>query len=44
VAGKLGLRLDYQAQNFGQLIGLVNAGKITMAISSMTDKASRQGK
>src|SRR5256885_16950289 len=44
VAGKLGLRLDFQNQSFGDLIGLVNAGKITMVMSSMTDKASRQSK
>jgi len=42
LAGKLGLRLDYRAADFGTLIDQVTTGKITMAMSSMTDNAKRQ--
>ena len=42
LAGKLGLRLDYRATDFGTLIDQVTAGKLTMAMSSMTDNAKRQ--
>jgi polar amino acid transport system substrate-binding protein len=42
IAGKLGLRLDFRATDFGTLIDQATAGKLTMAMSSMTDNAKRQ--
>jgi polar amino acid transport system substrate-binding protein len=44
IAKRLGLRLDYTQVGFDNLLDAVNVGKIDMAMSSMTDKASRQEK
>jgi polar amino acid transport system substrate-binding protein len=42
LAERLGLRLEYRQTGFGSLIDQVNAGTLTLAISSMTDNAKRQ--